>query len=128
MKPVRTKVIAYWCNSMCSPEIGSAVACGPGRTDWLPLLERCYMCCEHVPLEEMLSDDPAECAEFFIRESRKHHWQLRQMQPLGHLDIIAVGEDLYMIRDKLAEDIDDYREIALSNAPDYTLITLKETR
>ena len=132
MRPSKTKVTAYACNSLCLREIERMVLRGPRRDgwdlEWDRALERCYMCCEHIPLEEMNSHDPAECAEFFMLESRKHHWQIRQMQPLGHLDIIAVGRSLYMIYDKFTEDIDDYCEIPLPNTPNFILIKIKEDR
>lgn len=94
--------------------------------NWMRELSRCYMCCELVPMAELLSEAPADVAEFFIAHSRKHHWQLRQMSPLKPMDIIAVGLNLYMLYDKYADSVQDFCETTeLVNTPDMILIHLK---
>lgn len=131
MRLSKTKAMAF--TLRLAPVNGARVSAmmrkglASGEPDWVTCLDQCYMCCEHVPLEEMESpDDPGTVAEWFMCQSRKQHWQQRQMSPLGHLDIIAVGENLYMIHDKYDDIVDDYCETPLMTMPDFTLITLKE--
>lgn len=128
MRPSKTKAMAYAIMPLfaSSGAVGRLIAEGRTGNIWVETLANHYMCCEHVPLEEMESKDPATIAEWFMKESRKHHWQMRQMSPLGHLAIIAVGENLYMIHDTYTEEVEHYCETPLKNSPNFTLITLKE--
>ena len=129
MKLAKTKAMAFSLRGQFInvAKVNDLLEKGPGGSDWVQAVEQYYMCCEHVPIEEMLSEDPGEIAEWFIKNSRKQNWQQRQMSPLGHLDIIAVGENLYMIHDKYDDVVGGYVETPLMNTPDFTLITLKET-
>lgn len=128
MRLAKTKAIAFSLRQefVNTSRVNDMVDKGPRKVDWIQGLEQYYMCCEHVPLEEMESEDPGEIAEWFMKQSRKHDWQMRQMSPLGHLDIIAVGVKLYMIYDKLSDDVANYWEVPLKNSPNFTLITLTE--
>ena len=130
MKLSKVKAMAF--SLMPAPineiKVDDLLSRDPVKVDWLHVLEQFYMCCEHIPLDEMLSDDPGMVAEWFMKESRKHHWQQRQMSPLGHLDIIAVGESLYMIYDKFGDDAANYPETPLLNTPEFELLTLKEEK
>lgn len=127
MTTSKTKAMAFSLRPMKTYEsrVEGLLDRGLGQ-DWSSVLLHCYMCCEHVPIDELASREPADVAEFFIMHSRKHHWQLRQMQPLKHMDIVAVGDNLYMLYSDLEHNVLDFHETQLPNIPRMILITLKE--